>query len=179
MNADEFAATLFEEAKRFYEKSVETADSEAKSAYSHAALLLGFSSFEAHLNALAEEIALRKGLQVLERSILLEPDFQIKNGTFQMTKTLKMYRLEDRVAFLFVTFARCAEPKKELWWGPLMGGVNDRNGLVHPKSAIGLLPAQVAVSLKAMIDCLNALYVGVFSKPHPAHGRNLDSRMTF
>ena len=54
---DEFAQMVFEEAKRFLEKAAMEGANAAQSAYLHAALLLGFSALEAHVNAVCEELA--------------------------------------------------------------------------------------------------------------------------
>src|SRR4030042_1496324 len=53
---DIFASELFEEAKRFLEKAREDENKEGQKAYLHAALLLGMSSLEAHINAISEEM---------------------------------------------------------------------------------------------------------------------------
>ncbi len=51
---DAFATELFEEAKRFLEKAKEADNEEGKKAFLHAALLVGMSSLEAHINAICE-----------------------------------------------------------------------------------------------------------------------------
>ena len=55
---DTFSALLFEEAKRFLERAKTSEDEAGRTAFCHAALLLAFSSLEAHMNALSEELAL-------------------------------------------------------------------------------------------------------------------------
>ena len=50
---DAFATELFEEAKRFLEKAKEAVNAESERAFLHAALLLGISSLEAHINAIS------------------------------------------------------------------------------------------------------------------------------
>ena len=93
LEIDIVAVELFEEAKRFLEKAEETSDSEGRKAFLHAALLLGISALEAHVNAIADEMLGRGGsnLNLLERSILLEKEYVFENGEFKLTKKLKMY----------------------------------------------------------------------------------------
>jgi hypothetical protein len=52
---DVFARQLWEEAKAFYEKARRTTAAPSKRAYLHAALNLGFCSFEARVNAVASD----------------------------------------------------------------------------------------------------------------------------
>ena len=176
---DQFATTLFEQAKRFLEKANEALEQETKSAYCNVSLLLGFCSLEAHLNAIAEELTIRSGLDVLDRSILEEKDYVLESGRFELTKKLKMYRLEDRLQYIFTRFSTSASPTKESWWADLKKGLDLRNRLVHPKLSVDLNTQQVRRSLEAILECLNALYLAVFSKPYQTYKRSLDSKLTF
>ena len=51
MEADSFSIRLLEEAKRFLEKAGDASGDE-RAAYLHAALMVGFSALESHLNGL-------------------------------------------------------------------------------------------------------------------------------
>src|SRR4051812_553998 len=124
---DAFAASLFEEAKGFLEKARSSSDPVARTAFAHAALLLGISALEAHVNAVADEMGLRIDLTVLDRSILEERDFGLEKGRFDVTNKLKMYRLEDRLLFLFARFGKKSEPTSAPWWARLKDGVSARN----------------------------------------------------
>lgn len=179
---DQLSTQLFEEAKRFLEiATAVNGDSAAKDAYAHAALLLGFSSLEAHLNAVAEELAIRPNLGVLDRSILTEREFALDKGRFQINQRLKMYRLEDRLSHILANFSLSApqSPITSLWWANLKAGIDLRNHLVHPKAGVRVDTSEVATALKAILDCLNALYQGVYARPFPPHKRGLQSVFTF
>jgi hypothetical protein len=113
---DEFASTLFEEAKRFVEKANTAADFTSTTAFLHAAVMIGFGAFEAHINAIADEMAARHGVGVLEQSVLNERAVELTDGEFRLTKTLTMHRLEDRVQFLCRRFSSKPIDKKEAYW---------------------------------------------------------------
>lgn len=179
---DKLSTQLFEEAKRFLEIAITmNNDPVAKGAYAHAALLVGFSSLEAHLNAVAEELAMRPNLGVLDRSILTEREFGLDKGRFQTTQQLKMYRLEDRLSYILANFSPPGSPSPvtSLWWSNLKAGIDLRNQLVHPKASVQVDTAAVATALTSILECLNALYQGVFSRPFPPHNRGLQSTFTF
>lgn len=131
------------------------------------------------MNALADELGMREGLDTLEKSILQEKDFILRKGAFELKKELKMYRLEDRLLFLFARFSNGVEPTTHIWWGELKGGMDLRNRLVHPKDPLQLTPAETAKAMTAIIECLNALFMAIFKRPHPSYNRKLDSMLTF
>ena len=174
---DTFASQLLEEAKWHLESARKETSSETKAAFCHAALLVGVSALEAHLNALCDELSLRKSLSVLDRSLLLERDISLDKGEFSLTNKLKMYRLLDRLEFIFVTFTKPGKPPREPWWTQVQKAIQLRNDIVHPKEAATVSEADVERSLKAILDCLNALYLGVFRKKLPAIGRGLTSHL--
>jgi hypothetical protein len=179
---DQLSTQLFEEAKRFLEKAIaEKGDSSARDAFAHAALLLGFSSLEAHLNAVAEELGMRPSLGVLDKSILTEREFALDEGRFQTTQRLKIYRLEDRLSYILANFsiAGTQPPTSTPWWSKLRTGMDLRNQLVHPKAKVQVDTASVAAALTAILDCLNALYQGVYARPFPPAKRSLQSVLTF
>ena len=176
---DEVASLLIEQSKRFLEKAREETDDGGKQAYRNAALLLGFCALEAHVNALAEELSIRPDLTVLDQSILLERDFRLEKGTFNLHKNLRMYRLEDRILYILKNHKRPRSQPDEGWLAPLKSGLDARNDLVHPKGAVAPTDASVARALAAILDCLDALYRAVHGKKHPARGRGLDSSLHF
>ena len=49
---DTFSAQLWEEAKRFFEKSKEATDEQSKTAYNHSSILIGMSALEAYINGI-------------------------------------------------------------------------------------------------------------------------------
>jgi hypothetical protein len=176
---DEFASTLLDEAKRFLEKASQEDSFEGASAYLHAALQLGFASLEAHVNAIGEDFLSRTDLSLLDESILKERDFRLDNGQFVLVSQLKMYRLEDRVQFLFRRFSATGFDASVGWWGELKAGLKLRNSLTHPKQSESISQADVERCLKAILDALDALYQAIYRQPYPAIRRQLRSRMTF
>jgi len=142
-------------------------------------LLLGFSALEAHVSGVADELRMRNGLNIMDHSILSERDVVLENGEFQLTDKLKMYRLEDRLSYLFAKFGNATSLAKFGWWNPLKEGMRLRNQLVHPKAGLDLSIDEVAKALLGILDCLNELYVIIFGKGHPSYNRKLDSNLSF
>jgi hypothetical protein len=176
---DAYASSLLEVAKRFLEKGLVASDEESGKPYLTASLLIGVAALEAHLNAIAEEMSERAGLGVLERSILQERDYRLDKGEFQLGKALKMYRLEDRLEFIFKNFSKATSLRTAPWWSALQGALDLRNKIVHPKGSPNLTKVAVEKALQAIIDCLNALYFALFKKGLPGYKRGLDSILTF
>jgi hypothetical protein len=176
---DKFSRTLVEEAKRFLEKAKEEVDSEGQTAYLHAALLLGFGALEAHVNSIAEDFLVRSDLSILDRSLLAEREFRLQNGTFDLIDQLKMYRLEDRIEFLYRRFAGTTIDKTSEWWGGMKTGLILRNKLVHPKESPSINYTSVENALKAILSLIDALYNGIFKTAYPAARRGLQSSMRF
>ncbi|MGY3618402.1 hypothetical protein [Bradyrhizobium sp. USDA 10063] len=176
---DDFATSLLEEAKRFLEKAQEAAsDPVAHLAYLHAALMLGFCSLEAHVNAIADEFAGRPELSQHETGFLLERDVKLENGEFVLGG-LRMSRLEDRLAFLHRRFSGKQLDTQAPWWGQLRGAITLRNKLTHPKDAQPISGDDVELSLQAIISTLDALYQAIYKRGFPVAGMGLMSRVTF
>jgi len=181
-DSDAQATLLLEEARRFFEKSVQSsAGSEGQVAFLHAAILLAFSSLEAHVNAVADEMALRSGLGVLEKSVLLEQDYTLEKGEFKLADRLKMYRFEDRLSFLLANFSNPPIPvwTKESWWSGLKHGIDLRNRLVHPKSKVSIDIHAVEKALAAIVACLDFLYQNIYRRPFPSAKRGINASLTF
>lgn len=183
VDADEFALMLLEEAKRFLEKarSVPIAES-GQQAFLHSALLLAFCSFEAHVNAMAEEFASEAatlGLTVHEVGLLREKDVQLDNGRFEVRDQLRMVRLEDKIRFLSRRFARSAMDYSESWWTRVSDAERLRNRLTHPKGMVPLRIEDVENALRGVIGTLDALYHAIYQKPFPTLGLDLDSTLDF
>lgn len=178
---DNFAAILLEESKRFLEMAKESDQEQnelGRDAHLHAAILLCFCALEAHVNAVADEMSLTKGLSFHEKAILLEKDVKLDDGKFKLAKELKIFRLEDRILFLHVRFS--SKPlDKSNWLPALKNALHTRNHLTHPKDVTTLTISQVGDCIKAVIDAIDALYQAIYSKPFPAKVRGLQSKMTF
>lgn len=177
--SDLFSRQLLEEAKRFLEKAISEATPEGKAAYLHAAVNLGFSALEAHVNAIADDFLVGSELTLLERSILAEKDFQLEAGVFELTDRLKMYRLEDRVQFLHRRFSGVAIDKSAGWWSSLKAGLDLRNKLTHPKEVPVIVESQTRQALEAIIETLDSLYKAIYKTPYPPARRGLQSSMLF
>jgi hypothetical protein len=175
---DAYAVALFEQSKAFLEAAQSASSTEAEQAFLNAALLLGTAALEAHINALSEEMLIRPGLSILEQSLLSEKDYSLERGEFVPKNRLKMYRLEDRLQFLFKRFTKLQNPTSETWWAPVATLVDLRNKVVHAKASPTLNASTVERGLQAILECLNDLYKGLFRKGYPGLGRGLDSSIT-
>lgn len=174
---DEFASSLLEEAKRFLERAGESGDAVGEAANLHAALMLAFCSLEAHVNAVADEIALRPGHSPHILGILLEKDVHLKDGEFLVGKGLKMARLEDRILALHQLGRK---PDTAGGWRPALAGAIDlRNKLTHPKAVPHITRNAVSKALQAVIDTVDALYGAVYKRRFPAAQRQLASKLDF
>ena len=178
---DIFASELFEEAKRFLEKAREDENKEGQKAYLHAALLLGMSSLEAHINAISEEMSERDGLTLLDLSILSEKEFNFDKGEYKLTKKLKIYNLMDRILFISKKFAMTGRKldTNADWWSKLHQGIDLRNSLVHPKERRSVIYEQVVSAFEGIIGVLDATYMAIYKQHFPLLGRQLDSTMRF
>lgn len=176
---DTFAALLLEESKRFLERATEASDDEGVNANLHASIVLAFCALEAHVNAVSDEMALQKGLSVHEKSILLEREVRLDNGQYKLKNVLKMHRLEDRILFLFARFTKTPLDNDASWWGKLKASLKVRNQISHPKDVTTLTEQDIATSIQAIVDCLDALYQGIYGRKLPAAARGLQSKLTF
>lgn len=175
-----FASSLLEEAKRYLEKAGVVSESAEKAAYLHAALLLGFASFEAHVNAIADDFLVREDLYPHERGILAEHDVDLVYGEFKEKQTFKMHRLEDRVLFLCRRFSKKPFDRSASYWSEFVNATKLRNKLTHPKSdPPEIAEAAVRRALVAIVETLNGMYLSVYRRKFPAHSRGVTSKMTF
>jgi hypothetical protein len=175
---DAFAITLLEESKRFLEKA-KGADDGGGKAFLHSALLLGFCSLEAHVNSIAEDLASTMDLTPHEVGLLREREVRLESGVFRVSNTLRMVRLEDRIRFLCARFPRNPVDFSAAWWSKLGQASDLRNALTHPKDDVPLEFEAVASAIEAIVDTLDAVYVGVLGRPFPIFGLRLDSLLDF
>lgn len=176
----DFAADLLEEAKRFLEKAGDTKNADAPKAFLHAALLLGFAGFEAHVNAIADDFLTRNDLTPHERGLLSEKVVELVDGEFLSKEQLKVQRLEDRLLFLCRRFSTTPLDRKASYWGAFQEATRLRNKLTHPKSEDPVVgETEVQRSLNAIIELLNVVYVSIYQKKLPAYNRGLSSKKVF
>ncbi|HKQ34789.1 MAG TPA: hypothetical protein VJT11_05735 [Nitrospiraceae bacterium] len=173
--ADDFATLLFEEAKAFLETFQSHKEKDTAVAYLHAALLLGYCALEAQINNISAEFADRHEFNLQEKSIIREREIALKNGQFELTKTLKIFRLEDRFEFLYRRFKKQPLNKTDKWWGQLKEGLETRNAITHPRTLRTVTEKEVTTSLKAILEAIDVLFRAVYKRPYPGKGRQLDS----
>jgi hypothetical protein len=175
---DEFAASLLEEAKRFLEKAVDASNETATLANLHAALMLGFCALEAHINAIADELAQRPEFSIHERALLLEQDVRLEQGEF-LTGGLRMVRLEDRILFLHLRIGGSHLNRDAQWWQDLSTAAGLRNQLTHPKGAPVITVDGVRRAIEAIIQAIDAVYKAVYDRPFPFLNLGVHSTMSF
>jgi len=176
---DLFANQLLEEAKRFFEKAKESSGTTAEAANLHAALLLSFCAFEAHVNSIGEEFSIATNLSAHEKGLLVEKDVRLEDGEFRMQQGLKIARLEDRVGFLHAKFSGRPVDKTSAWWGQLSSAIDLRNKLTHAKTVPLVTQTAVRSAMQAIIDALDALYQAIYKRKFPPASQGLHSSLTF
>ena len=176
---DQFARSLLEESKRFLERAKEYSGTAACPPNLHAALMLAFSSLEAHINSIGEELASRTGLSVHETGLLLEQEVRLEEGRFSLNPTLRMMKLEERIKFIHVKFGGSLDLSMP-HWSQLVNAIRLRNQLTHPKKDPVIITADaVGKAIQAIIDTLDSLYKAVYQKPFPAASRGIASKLSF
>jgi hypothetical protein len=178
---DYFADQLLGEAKRFLEKaSGDGTDAESEAAYLHAALMLSFCGLEARMNSLSDDAAsFRSDLSAHDKGILLEKEVRLEHGAFIVSPTTKIYRMEDRIAFLHLRLSGKALDRDSVWWSELSSAIKLRNDLTHPKAIPEINVAKVERAIKSIIDTIDALSRAIYQKKYPAASDGLVSRMSF
>lgn len=177
---DEFSGRLLEEAKRFLEKSKEEKAGEGRDAYLHASLVLGFGALEAYVNGIADELLVDTAVPIMDRAILSEREVVLMDGEFRvLPDRLKIYRLEDRIQFLYRRYSKRPVDKNAEWWNELVGGMHLRNELAHPKGIPSISPKKMDLIMKSIIKAIDVLFRAVYRAGLPVAGKGIDSSMTF
>jgi hypothetical protein len=176
---DLFANQLLEEAKRFFEKGREAPDIVTKDANLHAALMLAFCAFEAHVNSIGVEFSSGIILSVHEKGMLLERDVRLEDGEFRLKENLKITKLEDRVQFLHAKFSGKPLDTTSAWWTKLVTALQLRNQLTHAKTIPTVTETAVKNAVEGIIAALDALYKAIYKKNFPAFSQGLQSRLNF
>jgi hypothetical protein len=165
---DLFARLLLEEAKRFLEKAKESEDDIARDANAHASLLLAFCALEAHVNAASNDFAGRPDLSAHDRAILFEQEVRLENGEFVLRPDhLKIFRLEDRLLFLYQKISGKAADRTSPWWAALGHALDLRNRLTHPKNVPKISTTLAETAIQAVIDTIDALYRAIYNEKFP------------
>lgn len=145
----------------------------------HASIALGFSSFEAHINAIAEEFLIRPELTPWERGVLAEKDIEFAHGIFKLSDRLKMHRLEDRLLFLCERFSSKPIDRSSPVWSNLKNAIKLRNDLTHPKGPIQIKRKEVAEALQAILEILDYTYRALYKQGYPTKALDLQSTLEF
>ena len=174
---DDFASALLDEAKRFLERSIEARGAAGETPNLHAALMLALCAFEAHLNAVCDEMA-KRTKSPHDLTILLEREVRLKDGEYKLENKLKIFRLEDRLDFLYKRFGLTSSPTGN-WRSRLSEAILLRNNLTHPKSIPTITIPAVQAALSAVIEAIDALYLAIYRKPFPLLPMGLQSSMEF
>jgi hypothetical protein len=172
---DAFASQLLEEAKAFLEKSRAANTGNAKDAFLHASLNLGFCALEAHVNAIAEDFLTRHDLSAHERSLLSETKVELADGEFRLSQQMQIYRLEDRLLFLCQRFSKGRLDRTAAYWGQFKDALTLRNSLTHPKKPAVVTEASVERALMAILQMLDVVYKRIYGKNYPPRKRGLQS----
>lgn len=182
LDFDNFSNKLFEESKRYLEKAKEEQNIVAQEAFLHASLLISMSALEAQVNSISEELLKSPNMDiynVYERALLSEKDISFEKGKFSVSNKLKIYRLSDRIEYLYFKFSGKTVGCSDVWYAELKNSINLRNKLVHPKSDITLTVAQVENALRAVLNTVNQLYLIIYKKGFPAYPLDLQSKYLF
>lgn len=174
---DEFASSLLEEAKCFLEKADATSEEDAERAFLHAALMLAFCALEAHVNSVADEIAMRSTVSIHSKGVLLEKRVELKRGEFVLQTGTQISRLPDRILMLHQLGSK---PNVDgSWYSRLTTALDLRNKLTHPKAVPALSAGSVRKAIEAVIETLDELYKAVYKTRFPAAYRSLSSNLSF
>ena len=167
-NFDFFGEMLFEEAKFYLEiaKNKENVMGEEDAAL-HASLLLAMSALEAYINAVAEELVTTFELNMFEKSILAEKDIKLHKGTINLGNGLKMYRLIDRIAFIYSKYSKKGTDDTDTWYMEIKQTIDLRNDLVHPKNIVQVTYPQVERALWSILNTVNEIFLAVYGRKVP------------
>lgn len=177
---DIFCNTLLEESKLFLEKAKKSKTKEEESCYLHASLMLCSSALEAFINGISDDFADSKKFSLLEKAMMLEKEIEFTKGKFNLTDKLKIFRLNDRVEFLYCKFKKTHIDKdNSKWWANLQNGLNLRNKLIHPKENVTVTIKLIELTIQATIDCIDELFKIIYKKGLPSLSMGLESKLNF
>lgn len=174
-----YAKDLMDSAKGFAERGKSEPDKKMQQAFFRAAFLHGFSFLEAHLNELADHFRGKKTISVHDLGVLLEREVRLEKGTFKITSATKFSRITDRIDVLLANFSSDISASKANWYSDLSEALLSRNKLVHAKEVHELSHEEVMRAIRAIIDCIDALFLAVFKKGFPYKGKSLDGGFCF
>lgn len=174
---DFFGELLFDEAKFFYEKSVNSKYEKERQMYLHSSLLLGMSALEAYINSVCEELTNTEtfNLSLYEKMLLGERKIELKNGIASIGNQLQMSRLIDRIEYIYCKYSHKTIDVNAQWHSGIIETIQIRNNLVHPKSTITLTTKQVERALKSILETVEEVFRAVYKRDVPILNYNLQS----
>ncbi len=174
----ENSRSLMEAAKGFRSHALSLAEGEVKQAFFRASLLHACSFLEAHLNYMAEHFIDSGMFSLHEKGVLLERDVRFEGGAFQLTSTLKISRITDRIELLLSKCSTRPLADKVGWYTDVGQTLKIRNSLVHPKDTHSLSDAEVKLALICMLKASNTLYTVVFKKGLPYAKKGIEGGLS-
>lgn len=167
---DFYGEMLFEEAKYYLEiAKSEEENTKEETAALHASLLLAMSALEAYINAVAEELVENFELNVFEKSLLSEKNIELNKGKVNLGRNLKMYRLIDRIAFIYSKYSLKEISETDAWYVEIKQTIDLRNSLVHPKNIVVLKYSQVEKALWSILNVVNEIFIAVYKRRVPIY----------
>lgn len=177
---DSFASQLLEESKALLDKSRAT-EAFSQATYLHSSLLLAISALEACINSISDELLVgpyQNKYTVHEQGLLLERDVRFDKGSFVLSKNLKIFRITDRVEFLYCKFTGHKLSGTDFWYTNLKQSIDLRNKLVHPKENVRVTDKQVQSAVLSVIDAINELYKAVYKQTFPSYSRGITPKLS-
>lgn len=177
INFDFFGEMLFEEAKYYLEiAKAESEGTEEQTAALHASLLLSMSALEAYVNAVAEELVSSFELDMYEKALLVEKNIEMNKGILKIGNGLKMYRLIDRIAFIYTKYSMKEIEETDIWYMEIKQTIDLRNNLVHPKVVVHVTYNQIEKALWSVLNTVNELFLAVYKKKVPIYNYGIQAR---
>ena len=109
----------------------------------------------------------------------MEKDLRLEKGDFNLTNSLKMSRLTDRIEILYKRYKKIELNDSESWWKEIKSGIDLRNKLTHPKEKVTITDESLSKLLQAVLDCLSTIYFAVYKRKFPKANLLLTSKLDF
>lgn len=134
-----------------------------------AAVFYASSALESFVNFIADTFDTGSTLEAHERAFLLDRQFGLRTGRFEILDRSEFHRLDEKLRFLLAKFCPTYDVAKEPSWSRFMKLKDLRDSIVHPKKDDQLSPAQyrqeLSRGLGAVLTIMNELCTGIFQKP--------------
>ena len=168
----EFSRDLLESAKFLLGIARDEKAPKKQQAYMRSSLYHALSYVEAQVNDVADHFENDETLSKHEKGFLLERSVNFEVGQFEISKSLKMTRLIDRIEFLLVRHGGTVQDVQGL--SGLKASLKLRNTLAHPKDAKSLSESEVQLAIDSSVSVCDAIAKAVFGKSLPYVDRGLE-----